>query len=138
MLLYTEERQFTAVIPYLSLFATLVFIFSPQITRLARRMTGREDYRPWLFAAALYIAIAIYGGFFGAGLSIRALAALALLGHDNMHRMNALKTLQAALVNGIAVVTLCRFRSDCLDTSAGYDPRCDCWWLLQCRNRSPD
>ncbi len=105
LLLYTEERQFTAMIPYLLLFATLVFIFSPQITRLARRMTGREDNRPWLFAAALYIAIAIYGGFFGAGLGILTLAALALLGHDNIHRMNALKTLQAALVNGIAVVT---------------------------------
>ncbi|WP_298819964.1 sulfite exporter TauE/SafE family protein [Chloroflexus sp.] len=105
LLLFTDERQFTAMIPYLLLFATLVFIFSPQITRLARRMTGNAgDSQRWPIIA-LYIAIAIYGGFFGAGLGILTLAALALLGHENIHRMNALKTLQAALVNGIAVAT---------------------------------
>ncbi len=104
LLLYTDERRFTALIPYLLLFATLVFTFSPQITRLAQRMVGEGNGQRWL-VIAIYIAIAIYGGFFGAGLGILTLAALALLGHDNIHRMNALKTLQAALVNGIAVAT---------------------------------
>lgn len=104
LLLYTDERRFTALIPYLLLFATLVFTFSPQITHLAQRMFGEGDGQRWL-VIAIYIAIAIYGGFFGAGLGILTLAALALLGHDNIHRMNALKTLQGALVNGIAVAT---------------------------------
>lgn len=104
LLLYTDERRFTALIPYLLLFATLVFTFSPQITRLAQRMVGEGNGQRWL-VVVIYIAIAIYGGFFGAGLGILTLAALALLGHDNIHRMNALKTLQAALVNGIAVAT---------------------------------
>ncbi|WP_322512770.1 sulfite exporter TauE/SafE family protein [Chloroflexus sp.] len=104
LLLYTDERRFTAMIPYLLLFATLVFTFSPQITQLARRTVGDGNGQRWL-VIAMYLAIAIYGGFFGAGLGILTLAALALLGHDNIHRMNALKTLQAALVNGIAVAT---------------------------------
>lgn len=104
LLLYTDERRFIALIPYLLLFATLVFTFSPQITRLAQRMVGEGNGQRWL-VVVIYIAIAIYGGFFGAGLGILTLAALALLGHDNIHRMNALKTLQAALVNGIAVAT---------------------------------
>ncbi|MFN3372651.1 MAG: sulfite exporter TauE/SafE family protein [Chloroflexus sp.] len=104
LLLYTDEQRFTALIPYLLLFATLVFTFSPQITRLAQRMVGEGNGQRWL-VVVIYIAIAIYGGFFGAGLGILTLAALALLGHDNIHRMNALKTLQAALVNGIAVAT---------------------------------
>ena len=47
----------------------------------------------------------MYGGFFGAGLGILTLAALALLGYNNIHQMNALKTLQASLINGIAVIT---------------------------------
>lgn len=104
LLLYTDERRFTTLIPYLLLFATLVFTFSPQITRLAQLMVGEGNGQRWL-VVVIYIAIAIYGGFFGAGLGILTLAALALLGHDNIHRMNALKTLQAALVNGIAVAT---------------------------------
>lgn len=104
LLLYTDERRFTALIPYLLLFATLVFTFSPQITRLAQRTVGKGNGQRWL-VVVIYLAIAIYGGFFGAGLGILTLAALALLGYDNIHRMNALKTLQAALVNGIAVAT---------------------------------
>ncbi len=104
LLLVTDERRFTALIPYLLLFATLVFAFSPQITRLAQRVAGNGSAAQRSLVALVYIAIAIYGGFFGAGLGILTLAALALLGHTNIHRMNALKTVQAALVNGIAVI----------------------------------
>lgn len=105
LLLYTDERRFTALIPYLLLFATLIFTFSPQITRLTRYVAGTHGGSQHLLVVIIYVAIAVYGGFFGAGLGILTLAALSLLGYDNIHRMNALKTLQAALVNGIAVVT---------------------------------
>ncbi|GIV87279.1 MAG: UPF0721 transmembrane protein [Chloroflexus sp.] len=105
LLLYTDERRFTALIPYLLLFATLIFTFSPQITRLTHYVAGTHGGNQRLLVVIVYVAIAIYGGFFGAGLGILTLAALSLLGYDNIHRMNALKTLQAALVNGIAVVT---------------------------------
>lgn len=105
LLLYTDERRFTALIPYLLLFATLIFTFSPQITRLTRYVAGTHGGSQRLLVVIVYVAIAIYGGFFGAGLGILTLAALSLLGYDNIHRMNALKTLQAALVNGIAVMT---------------------------------
>ena len=105
LLRYTDERRFTALIPYLLLFATLVFTFSPQITRLAQRIVGTSGNYQRRLVAVVYIAIAIYDGFFGAGLGILTLAALALLGYDNIHQMNALKTLQASLINGIAVIT---------------------------------
>jgi uncharacterized membrane protein YfcA len=105
LLLATDEQRFTTLIPYLLLFATLIFTFSPQITTVAQRLVGHGSRQQRLLVTVVYFAIAIYGGFFGAGLGILTLAALALLGHENIHRMNALKTLQAALVNGIAVLT---------------------------------
>lgn len=49
--------------------------------------------------------ISIYGGFFGGGIGILMLATLALMGLDDIHEMNALKTLLATLINGIAVLT---------------------------------
>lgn len=107
ILLRTQERTFEALIPYLLLLATVVFALSPQISKLTRRASAQRREGPWRRAAvlALYFAVAIYGGFFGAGLGILTLAVLGLLGLENIHEMNALKTLQASLVNGIAVFT---------------------------------
>jgi hypothetical protein len=107
ILLRTQERTFEQLIPYLLLLATLVFAFSPQISRLTRRASAQKRESPWRRGAvlAIYLAVAIYGGFFGAGLGILTLAVLGLLGLENIHEMNALKTLQASLVNGIAVFT---------------------------------
>lgn len=105
LLLRTGESTFEALIPYLLLLATLVFALSPRITRAARRLgKGQEGPMRRIGVLALYFAIAVYGGFFGAGLGILTLAVLGLLGLDNIHEMNALKTLQASLVNGIAVL----------------------------------
>lgn len=105
LLLRTEESVFEELIPYLLLLATLVFAFSPQLTRLSRRAGGARQGAPLRRAGilALYFAVAVYGGFFGAGLGILTLAVLGLLGLENIHEMNALKTLQAGLVNGVAV-----------------------------------
>jgi uncharacterized membrane protein YfcA len=107
LLLRTRESTFEQLIPYLLLAATLVFALSPRITGLARKMGGRGGERPLRRAAVLgvYFLVAVYGGFFGAGLGILTLAVLGMLGLENIHEMNALKTLQASLVNGVAVVT---------------------------------
>lgn len=104
LLLSISDAQFAVLVPFLLLTATLVFAFSPQITRFTRRIagTGRTNLA---LAYGAYILVAIYGGFFGAGLGILTLAVLALLGQEDIHKMNALKTLQAALINGIASIT---------------------------------
>ena len=57
--------------------------------------------------AALCIAqfaVAIYGGYFGAGIGILMLSSLALMGVGDMHRMNALKTVLAGCINGVSVL----------------------------------
>ncbi len=103
LLLRTEEAVFAELIPYLMLGATLVFALGPWLARLTRQTALGEGRGMRVAVLALYLAIAVYSGFFGAGLGILTLAVLALLGGENMHSMNALKTLQATLINGVAV-----------------------------------
>ncbi len=124
---------FERLIPALILAAAAIFAAQPWISRwLARRGgharlargsapriadhgTSREDpplrdverpasLRHALFAFAFQFLVAIYGGYFGAGIGILMLAALGLVGLADIHRMNLLKTLLAAAINGTAVV----------------------------------
>lgn len=107
LLLITPNDVFEIVLPWLMLGATLLFAFSPQINAAIRRRearrTGHRDERPRV--VMLQTIISIYGGFFGGGIGILMLATLALMGLDNIHEMNALKTMLATLINGIAVIT---------------------------------
>jgi uncharacterized membrane protein YfcA len=48
--------------------------------------------------------VAVYGGYFGAGIGILMLSALGLMGFSDIHRMNALKTVLGACINGVSVV----------------------------------
>jgi uncharacterized membrane protein YfcA len=48
--------------------------------------------------------VAVYGGYFGAGIGILMLAALSLMGHSDIHQMNGLKNLLATCINLVAAV----------------------------------
>jgi uncharacterized membrane protein YfcA len=48
--------------------------------------------------------VAVYGGFFGAGIGILMLSALGLMGLADVHEMNALKNFLAVLINGTSIV----------------------------------
>jgi uncharacterized membrane protein YfcA len=50
------------------------------------------------------LMIAIYIGYFGAGIGILLLALLALLGLENIHAMNGIKTILVGVCNGVALV----------------------------------
>ena len=106
LLLRASDALFERLIPYLMLLATVVFAASPYIQRFARRAGDDTVQSPArrVFVMTLYLLIAIYGGFFGAGLGILTLAVLALLGQTDIHEMNSLKTLQSTLINGVALV----------------------------------
>lgn len=53
----------------------------------------------------LQLVIATYGGYFGGGIGILMLATLGLIGMENIHEMNGLKTFLTSLINGVAVIT---------------------------------
>jgi len=102
-LLVTPARTFLQLIPWLLLTATLLFAFSRKITA-ALRPHGGEAALSTAGGAAAQFFVAFYIGYFGAGAGILMMALLALLGLQNIHRINAYKTVQAAVCNGIAIL----------------------------------
>lgn len=118
ILLRTPQETFVKLIPWLLLLATVVFLSSGRITAWLRARAQRkaaslgsaaaEKRTPRLLLAAgllLEVLLATYIGYFGAGAGILVLALLALLGMENIHTMNGVKTLLVSLVNGVALVT---------------------------------
>ena len=107
LLLHSEERLFRALVPWLILLATaLLACQQPLRGWIARRATdGAPRAAPGAGAASLPVGLgAVYGGYFGAGLSVIVLAALALLLDDSLTRLNALKQGVALGVNVAAAL----------------------------------
>ena len=93
LLLRTSERLFSNLVPFLILLAaSLLALQNPLRNWLTRRQsqtTARNIPETWIFLPVFLGAI--YGGYFGAGLSIIMLAVLGLILNDNLTRLNALK-----------------------------------------------
>ncbi len=100
LLLVTPESLFSRIIPWLILFATLVFAGGNALHPESARF--RLSRRGVMIAQAL---IAVYGGYFGGGIGILMLAGLTLYGLRDIWLMNSLKILLAVLMNAAAVVT---------------------------------
>ncbi len=109
-LAHTPESLFARIVPFLVLFATLLFAASDWIKRLTKAGNGMrpgEEHLSWasgVWGFCFQLFVATYGGYFGAGIGILMLASLSLMGLHNIHRMNALKTVLASVVNGVALV----------------------------------
>ncbi len=108
LLLRTPQGIFVTLLPYLLLTATLLFTFSGPVTKLfhVRNMEKRALSPANLIGLAIVqLIISIYGGYFGGGIGILMLATLAVMGMEDIHMMNALKTLLTTCINGVAVIT---------------------------------
>jgi uncharacterized protein len=106
LLLHTSADVFKKLIPYLLLLATVVFIFGESFKQWLRSF-DRSDVpkQPRLvYLVVAQLVVAIYGGFFGAGIGILMLASLTFFNLGNIHAMNALKTWLGTCINGIAIV----------------------------------
>ncbi|MBO0615101.1 MAG: hypothetical protein RL122_2547 [Pseudomonadota bacterium] len=101
LLLHTEEKVFQALVPFLILLAALLLaIQTPLRAWLNRRLQAhRAQGIPVVWVIPLILLAAVYGGYFGAGLSVIVLAALALILDDSLTRLNALKQAVAFGVN---------------------------------------
>ncbi len=130
LLVKTPQRTFLHLIPWLLLGATILFMFGNRL----RAMAGRADNDSvakakdisWLaiaLACLLQLAVGTYGGYFGAGIGFVMLGMMTLLGMREIHVMNALRILLAAVINGVAVVTFivssAVFWGQCLVMMAG-------------------
>ena len=103
LLTKTPERVFDRLVPFLILFATILFTARAFFTRLLRLKPERSISRRWLVTAiGFQTLVSIYGGYFGAGIGILMLASLGMLGFEDIHEMNAVKNALAFLINVIA------------------------------------
>ena len=107
LLILTPSPVFAQQVPFLILFATLLFMANGPINRRLR--LGSLEDRPtklwWTGAIVFQFFSAIYGGYFGAGNGILMLAAMGLLGLNELHRANGIKNFLGICINSIAVLS---------------------------------
>lgn len=109
LLLRTPRQTFLHLVPWLLLGGTLLFSFGNRIRAMAGKTARLDDLRQTSWQAITVISIvqflvAIYGGYFGAGIGFMMLGMLAALGMRDIHAMGALRTLLATVINAAAVV----------------------------------
>jgi uncharacterized membrane protein YfcA len=113
LLVRSGENTFVALIPYLTLGASLVFLFGGDFVRFFQRKTGFGNLPPavaLLCMTSLQFCFAIYGGYFGAANGILMLAMLSAFGFRDMLAMNGLKTLLASCLNCVAAIIFIALR----------------------------
>jgi uncharacterized membrane protein YfcA len=106
ILLQTEERVFRALVPFLILLASALLLVQDRlrgwlVARIAR--DGRTTLAELWSVPPVFLA-AIYGGYFGAGVSVIVLAVLGLVLEDTLTRLNGLKQALAFSINAAAAL----------------------------------
>jgi len=107
LLTHTSNQTFSKLVPFLILFATVLFLAQGIFRRFAgaHLEAGKHQTRRRIWLAIFFqFLVAIYGGYFGAGIGILMLASLGFIGLSNIHEMNTLKTLLGSLLNLVAAV----------------------------------
>jgi uncharacterized membrane protein YfcA len=104
LLTRTSDTVFARLVPFLILFATVLFLAQGAFRRLAgQKATASPATHSSVWIAVVFqFAVSIYGGFFGAGIGILMLASLGFLGLGDIHHMNALKNILGSLINLVA------------------------------------
>lgn len=101
------NRAFSMLIPFLVLFATLLYMFGKRVNGwIDKRSSTVCLQSPGPLSRMIEFSIAVYGGFFGAGLGIMLMGGLLMLGVHDIHANNALKNLLGAIVTAVSVVVL--------------------------------
>jgi uncharacterized membrane protein YfcA len=118
LMLLGGDKVLSILVPWLILGAATLFLLQEPISRRAKKNaepmvpagdSPQSEPSPALqnIPAVVFFMflVAIYGGYFGAGIGILTLAALGFLGLSNIHQMNGLKNILAASINLVAMTT---------------------------------
>lgn len=103
VLVVTPPTVFERALPFLLLIATALFAYGPRI--LAALRGPGAAMLPLPMSVAVQFVISIYGGYFGGGMGMMMLAAFSLLGMQDIHRMNGLKTFLSVVINVVSLAT---------------------------------
>jgi uncharacterized membrane protein YfcA len=106
LLTVADPGYFKLVVPWLLLIASLLFLVQPY---LAQRFpphpeTGRASVAVQTLVCVFQFFVSVYGGYFGAGIGILMLTSLSFMGMGDVHRINAVKTILAAVINGVSII----------------------------------
>jgi uncharacterized protein len=122
LLLNTPQHTFLDLVPWLLLGGTLLFAFGNKMRSLAGKAAvvddlGELSWKAITVCSLLELLVAVYGGYFGAGLGFMLMAILAGIGMHDMHAMAAIRTLLSAAINAAAVLSF-------ILAGAVYWPQC--------------
>ena len=99
LLIVSSDKVFNSIVPWLLLFATLLFAMSERIILWAKQR--EKDITPPEIISLLLVSI--YGGYFNGGLGIVLLALFSLIGMTNLNQMNGLKNGLSFVISAISV-----------------------------------
>jgi uncharacterized protein len=95
LLLYTPQRVFDNIFPFLLLFGVLIFAFGRRLgDELRKRITVHPNALP-----AVQFVLGIYGGYFGGAVGVMMLAAWSVLTTASINAMQASRNLLNAAMN---------------------------------------
>lgn len=103
LLIAIGDAGFRPLVPWLLALATALFAFSGRLRSLALRILGENSAGSHASAYAIMALVSVYGGFFGAGMGIMMLAALAIVEPGNFHKANATKNIVSMLAQAVAI-----------------------------------
>ena len=99
------ERVFAMLVPWLLMIASTLLLVQKPLSRWIGAHPHEKPKTGTVAAIAFFqLLVGIYGGYFGAGIGIMMLSALAFMGIPNLHQMNGVKNLLAVSINGITIV----------------------------------
>ena len=103
LLLHTGNKRFRELLPWLLLFAAVMFVLSFPLGKWLASLSGGKRYNISLIVGM--VAVSVYVGYFGAGGGFLAMALFGFCGVNDIHEMNALKVLTAAVSIGIPSIS---------------------------------
>jgi uncharacterized protein len=95
---------FNALVPWLILGATLLMVLKKPLQRWFTSEHGRPTWRTVSAIVVAQLLISLYGGYFGAGIGILMLGTLGFMAVGDIHRINAVKTVLASVINLASVI----------------------------------
>jgi uncharacterized protein len=101
LVLLTPSQRFSQIVPYLMLAAALVFSFSERIAKAAAAYIS--DQVRWLPLLLGQYLVAIYGGYFGAGMGVLMIVLFFLTARMNVQESAALRFYCTMGINGFAI-----------------------------------
>ena len=104
----TGDRNFVEVVPWLVVLATLIILLRPILVRRREGESGQPDFAAawWPLVMTIIFVVALYGGYFGAGIGILMIGALSFISPGDIRHVVALKNLLTGCLRGVAVIVL--------------------------------